>query len=169
MNSTLAEDIMADLQSFYGRNLNKTAVSFYTACLSALDEKDLTTAWIALKQKERQFPTVDKIKEYCSEARDRRYREEKAFAPAWRDLEKCGVTANGAEAIQMMKDLYDHKLSRVEYLAKMFEMDEKYPGVGWLKNGRELKRFWAIEQERHKQGAEILANMRKGRPLSETE
>lgn len=156
--STLPDEVLSDLQSFYGRALNKTAAGFYTACLSALNEDDLSRAWVAMKQKERQFPTIEVIKKYCEESREQRHAKLKASAPDWSKLEKSGVTQNGLEALQMMRDLYDGELTHDQYLAKMFEMEEKYPGIGWRKNANELKQFWEKSGERwEKIGKCVLA------------
>jgi len=159
--SEIAEDITKDLQAFYGRQLNKNAETFYVACLSALNEIDLSGAWTVIKQKERAFPTIDKIKEYCSEVRDYRFKQEKINVPDWSQLEKSGATPNGLATIQMMKDLYEGKHTRQQYLAKMFDMENKYPGIGWQKNANELKKFWESEPERQKKGEQVIANLRR--------
>ena len=43
----------------------------------------------------------------------------------------------------------------------MYDMERKYPGIGWEKNANELKLFWTMETERHTKGEQILANQRR--------
>ena len=158
--ASVAEDVFNELTAFYGRSLNEQAKKFYIGCLDALHERDLIRASVAIMQKERQFPTIHTVKQYCEEVRLSRWEKQKARTPKF-PSDLSATTEHGKEAIRLMIDLYEKRINRQQYLEGMLAMETKYPGSGWQQCAKELKEFWDTEPERHAKGDRLIAEFRK--------
>lgn len=152
--SVVANDIIADLQKFYGKQLNESQAEFWRSQLNQLDEDDLCAGIVAMKSREPMtwLPNMQTVKKYTYEARDIRLNSEKQRAPVFANIERSARTAHGREAIALIRGLNEGKLTRAGYLAGMYEMHRKYPNYGWKEQADELKAFWDTEAERREIG-----------------
>lgn len=156
---SVVDDVLQDLQRFYGRQLNDAQAGFWRSQMAQLDEDDLCAGVVALKGREPilWLPNIVTIRKYVNEAREARLNREKERAPVFSDLERnANRTRHGRESIALIRRVTEGKLSRDECLAGMYEMDRKYPAYGWAGQADELRRFWLIEKDRHEIGKDAL-------------
>ncbi len=147
MPSDTVNDILQHLQKFYAKELNQAQLEFYRQRLAALHEDDLCVGVVAMKGKEpsHTFPTVNTIVRYFMEAKEGRLNQAKEKAPIFADVKRNQTTSHGRESIALMQDLYSGAITREQYLERIDEMENKYPGRGWKKNANELRAFWGIK------------------------
>jgi hypothetical protein len=157
MLSDTIDEILKDLQKFYSKKLNESQIVFYREKLSVVNEGDLCKAVMALKGKEVVLPTVSIVWRYLTEVREQRGRSEKAQAPIFADIQRNSKsTTHGREAVKLLLALRTGDIGREQYLTGMYEMEGKYPGIGWKENADELKTLWDEEPIRHEKGRRYL-------------
>ena len=159
------EEIIEDLQKFYNKQLNDVQIEFWRSQLAMLDENDLCAGVMTLKGRESTawMPNISTIKKYTLEAREIRLNQEKAKAPTFNDLERTTRSQHGRDSIDLMMDLNQGRIGRVEYIARMREMGNKYPKFkeDWDREANELEAFWASEEKRYAVGKEYLTRIWK--------
>jgi hypothetical protein len=149
--------LIQDWEKFYDKKLNTPRRDFYALQMAKLDEDDLCRAGPYIKQREVVFPTVQVIEKYTHICAEERWERDKKNAPGMADLRKSGEsTPNGRDALDLMYSLYDGRRYREQYLARMYELDNKYPNFGWNVAANDLKKFWQDEPERHATGNRYL-------------
>ena len=142
-------EIISDLQRFYGQTMGDPQVAFYRTEMLSIDEDDLCAAAIAVKAAEpmTDIPTIVTIRKYVADIREKRLQREKAQTLSLKQSLNKQRTAHGRKAISIMIDLYDGKLTREQYLSAMEDMEKEKPGIGWREAAGELRRTWARDDE----------------------
>lgn len=152
MATNVIDDILQDMQKFFGRNLSQVQEAFYRAEMLDMDETDLCSAILSVKRNEPpgMLPTLAVIRKHYSQALEQRLARDKEKAPIFADVERnANKSKHGMEAVKLMVSLYTGGANRERYLVDMRAMDEKYPGMGWGKAAKELEAFWKSEGQRH--------------------
>lgn len=107
------------------------------------------------------LPSLSDLTAIAIEIQEEQWQKIKASSPTFEDLEKTigGAKPSGIEAIATMRKLYAGQISHPDYLAWMFDMEKRYPGLGWQREAKDLEKFWSTKTKREAKSQELLKKM----------
>ena len=137
------------LQDYHGQKFTAEQSKDYEWFFKQRRNGDqLVTNWKFKHSPRDRFPSLAELATIDQEMREALWAKEKAHAPIFADIKRNAQRVpSGNEAIELMQSLSEHKLTSEQYIARMYEMDEKYPGVGWKQNANELKKLLAKDAQ----------------------